>query len=242
MLWAGSRHCGCPVLLLGAVGIVPSGCSGTCWAFSVPKNEGSKTDSPGALHQTRTTTSISYPCWGTVLCPSLRQLMQMIFVIQIAKNCNLSVRDPNGWTRQCRLPGNLCDTGTEPNKCKCNPDVQRLWDMLMINLVQHNSSDSVCLFRAVWTQWIFGLPHYIQENQITTGMIFSPCLALLHVLILAVLSGNSFHFVFCSDNWRAVETYAVLTGKRLLESLSNLEKKITAAEEEYVSPKRNLPP
>lgn len=39
-----------------------------------------------------------------------------------------------------------------------------------------------------------------------------------------------------------METYAVLTGKRLLESLSNLEKKITAAEEEYVSPKRNLPP
>lgn len=62
--------------------------------------------------------------------------------------------------------------------------------------------------------------------------IFSLCSALLHVLIFAVLSGNCFHSVFCSDNSRAEETYAVLTGKRLLELFLKLGKKITAAEEE----------
>lgn len=61
--------------------------------------------------------------------------------------------------------------------------------------------------------------------------IFSLCPALLHALIFAVLSGNCFHSVFCSDNSRAEETYAVLTGKRLFLSLG---KKITAAEEEYL--------
>jgi len=50
-------------------------------------------------------------------------------------------------------------------------------------------------------------------------------------LIFAALSGNCFHSAFCSDNSRAEQTYAVLTGKRLLELFFNLGKDIMAAGE-----------
>lgn len=92
-------------------------------------------------------------------------------------------------------------------------------------------SEFPSLFGAVWTCWIFELPHCIQESQMTAG-IFPLCPALLHVLVFAVLSGNCSHSVFCSDTSRAEQTYAVLTGKGLLELFLKLGKKITAAEEE----------
>lgn len=92
-------------------------------------------------------------------------------------------------------------------------------------------SEFPSLFGAVWTCWIFELPHCIRESQMAAG-IFPLCPALLHVLVFVGLSGNCSHSVFCSDTSWAEQTYVVLTGRRLLELFLKLEKKITAAEEE----------
>lgn len=97
-------------------------------------------------------------------------------------------------------------------------------------------SEFASLFGAVWTWWIF-------ESQVTAGCnIFSLCPVLLHILIFAVLSGNCSHSVFCSENSRAEETYAVLSRKEIVGVVLKAGKENKSSRRGISSPTRNSSP